>query len=256
MSTRLLSSWSGASARRTPSGSTSSQPDRVARNGAVRLDLSADGLVFGLDQATLVRARGDVAEEDIAAKRAEEGNALADEHGHTGDDEAVDEAGGEESADGNAAVDVGVPEGALFEAGDDFCGLAGHLFDHAIADPGKIERLGAEDDDRLLSEVPLAEAADDVKGAAAHDNDVDGRKELLVAVGRLAAGVEEVEAIVGAGEETIGTDSAKDGKLHGAPRGGESDECREAAERSQWMATTAGIRGGRWRERRFAGRER
>ena len=165
-------------------------------------------------------------EEDVAGDGTEEGNTPADEDGDTGDDEAVDEARGEEALDGDAAVDVGVFESAGAELADNFGGCAGHLVDDPVFDPGEILRLGAEDHDGLFAIEPLAVAHDELVGSAAEDDDVDGGVELLQTMRLVTAGVEEVDGVIEAGQKAVDADATKDGKLHGAF----SQSCEQPAE--------------------------
>jgi len=71
---------------------------------------------------------------DIVWQAAKEWDAFSDAHGYAGDDEPLDQAGAEESLNGDAAIDVEVMSAAGGEFRNDFGRSSGHLFDDASAD--------------------------------------------------------------------------------------------------------------------------
>ncbi len=92
---------------------------------------------------------------DVLWQRTEERDSFSDEHRDTSDDETVDQAGAEESLNGDAAIDVEVVRAGGGEFPHDFGGSAGHLFDCASADFGKVERLAAKNDYTLFAVGPF-----------------------------------------------------------------------------------------------------
>lgn len=200
-----------------------------------------------MDEAAFEGLGGDVAEGNVVGDGSEEGDAFSNEDRDAGDDEAVDEAGGEELLDGLASVHVDVLEAALFELGGDSAGIAGDGFDDGALERGKVRLAVGEDEDGFLSVSPRAgEGAGNVKGAAADEDGVNGGPELVEAVGSLARRVEKVEGVVGTGEEAVDTDAAKDGEFHvGKLRDGKKGGW------SWILSVEAGGRGGK----DFGGRE-
>jgi hypothetical protein len=73
--------------------------------------------VFGLDQAAWVVVRGYVTKADVAGQGAEEGDAVADEHRDSSDDEALHEAGAQKLLNGDPAAHVDVLDAAGSECG-------------------------------------------------------------------------------------------------------------------------------------------
>lgn len=129
----------------------------------------------------------------------------------------MEAAGGEEALDGDAAVNVGVLEAARGELLYDFGWFARHLL-HGACHRREIERAPAEHDGRLLAvKFQVAEFAHHVEGAAAHHDDVHSGEEFRKAVRDVAAGVKEVEGVVGAREEAVNADAAEDGEFDDQP---------------------------------------
>jgi hypothetical protein len=67
---------------------------------------SGRDVVFGLDQAALEVASGNMLEADVAREGAEERDSVPDEHGDARDDEPLDKSGGKEPLNGNPTVNI------------------------------------------------------------------------------------------------------------------------------------------------------
>ena len=67
-------------------------------------------------------------------ERAEEWDSFSNQHGHTSDDETLNESGAQEALNGDAAVDVGVSRATRSQFRNYLRGITGHLLDAAPDD--------------------------------------------------------------------------------------------------------------------------
>src|SRR5215472_2070258 len=154
-------------------------------------------------------------EVDVVRQAAEEGNAVSNEDGHSGDGQAVQGARAQESLNGEAAIDVEVARTGGIELGDDFGGRSCHLFNVAFAYGGQVEGAATENDDALVGVGPCRKGEDGFKSLPADDKRVDASEEFGVAMGLTATGREKVEIAVRPGQEAIDADADKGGNGHG-----------------------------------------
>ena len=149
---------------------------------------SAEGdQILTLDQAAGILPRPDMLEYDIALKRAKERNARTNEHGHTGNDQALDEPGLKKALDRNATVDVRMLNAPGIESRDDGDGIARFPLDDS-PDRGRGQRAGAEDEYGLRAVRPRVERQHGLVRVPPDDERIHGGDEFLVAVGFTAAG--------------------------------------------------------------------
>lgn len=83
------------------------------------LPLGSDDFVFALHEAARKRSCLYMAQARVSIELTEQRDAGSDQDGDAGDDESVDEAGGEETLDGLAAIDIEVAEPAGIQPSDD-----------------------------------------------------------------------------------------------------------------------------------------
>src|SRR4029077_12717007 len=140
----------------SPHAPQKSSPER--RQIFAGASIAADA-VLALDEAARELPSLHVAQRYVLRQRTEERYSSPDEHGHAGDDEPVDEPGAQEPLDGDAAVDVGVPDAPRRAPRADLGRLSGERLDHrALRRRGEHSR--AEDEHGLLAVEPSAERQD------------------------------------------------------------------------------------------------
>jgi hypothetical protein len=75
--------------------------------------------------------RRDVTEANIVGQGAEERDSVSDKHGHTGDDETLNQSGAQELLNGDSTVDVEMVGAAGSEFRNYLGWRSGHLLNHA-----------------------------------------------------------------------------------------------------------------------------
>jgi hypothetical protein len=146
-------------------------------------------------------------------KWTEQGDPGSDQDGHARDDEALNQASLQETLNGDAAIDVGMPNASRVELRHDRGNVTTHTLDHGARWYPR-EGARAQDEDGLLAVRPSAEAQDRVKRVPPDDERVHARYEFFVAVGLAAPGVKEVERAVRPGNEAVEARADKDGGFH------------------------------------------
>jgi hypothetical protein len=144
----------------------------------------------------------------------EEGDAAAQEDGYAGDDQPMDQAGGEELLDDLSAVDVEVARALAGEVGDDLRRCSRHGLNVGRGRLRHSERPMRQDDHRLDSVEPLVESSNHVEGVAPHDERIDRVEELAIALITLPGaldGREPVEPAIFAGDEAVEAGGDVDG---------------------------------------------
>jgi hypothetical protein len=145
----------------------------------------------------------------------EERDAFADEHRDARDNETLNQAGAEESLNGEATVDVKVMGASGGEFRNDLSRGSGHLLDDASAYGGEVNGTAAEDDYPLLAIGPFRKGQDGFEGVATYYEGIDAGYEFVVAVRLTTVHREKIESAVGAGDEAVEAGADEDGYGHG-----------------------------------------
>ena len=170
--------------------------------------------IFTLDGASGELSGPNVFEPDVSVDGAEEWDAGANEHGHTRDDETIDQPRAKEGLNCESAVHVDVLEAPSFKQGEDFGGGSRLALDDRAAG-SRTERSRAEDEDRFGAVRPGGEWQDYIVGISADDECVDRGEEVVIAIVPLAASArQEVERAVASGNEAVDARPDEDGCSH------------------------------------------
>src|SRR5262249_32265190 len=116
--------------------------------------------------------------------------------------------------DGNATIDVNVSDATCAQLRNDLRWIARQVFYHRARRRGS-DRAAAEDEDWLVKR-PRAEPEHRLVCLAAHDQRIDRRHELFVAV-RFAVVGQEVERAVVARDESVDAGADENRCFHDAP---------------------------------------
>src|SRR5213592_1103728 len=169
--------------------------------------------ILTLNKAAGILASRDMLQGDIAAKRAKEWDAGANEHRNTGDNEALNEASLQELLNGDAAIHIDMLDAAGPKLRHDLGRSAGHSLHHGPRRSGG-DRTTAEHENGLLAVGPPVEAQDRLECLAADDECVHGGNELIVPVRFVTAGREKIEGTVRSSDEAVEARANKDGCFH------------------------------------------
>ena len=150
----------------------------------------------------------------IARQGAEERNSVSNEHGHTSDDETLNQACAQESLNRDPPVDVEVVGATGGEFGNNLSRRPGHLFHNASAHCGEVEGPAAQDYYALVTVWPFRKGQNRLEGLAAYHQRIDASDELVVTVGFAAALRQKIEIAIWPRHEAVDADPDKDRYRH------------------------------------------
>src|SRR5205809_2293938 len=175
-------------------------------------DWSSDVCSSDLKAAGILASR-DMLQGDIAAKRAKQWDAGADEHRNTGDNEALNEASLQELLNSDPAIHIDMPDAAGLKLRHDLGWSPGHPLHHCPSRSGG-DRTTTEHENGLLAVGPPIEAQDRLERLAADDQCVHRGNKLIIPVRFATAGREKIEGAVRTSDEAVEASANKDGCFH------------------------------------------
>jgi hypothetical protein len=146
---------------------------------------------------------GYVLEAYIAREGAKQKDSFSNENRYSSDDETVDEACAQESLNRDASVDVEVAGAAGSEFRNDFKRRPRHLFHHASAYRGEIERPAAQNHYPLFSVGPRWKEENGFESVAADHQCIYAFNKFVVAMGFAAVRREKVQSAIRARQEAV-----------------------------------------------------
>jgi hypothetical protein len=152
---------------------------------------------------------------EVLGKRTKKRNALADEHGHTRDDEALNEPRAQELLNGDATVDVRVMRAGGGELGDNVGRIARHLFQFGAANAGEVEPPTAEDYNALVAVRPIGKRENSFKRFATDYENVHTSEEFVETVRFSTVAGQEIELTVWPSDEAVDAGADEHGSEHG-----------------------------------------